>query len=599
MTLEDLADILQGELSSKTYAGDSCASLTNTLKGKCDYLTISSDLSVYDYEIDHKRHQIEVNVTKQSKVKSLEYLDYPEYKIKVSHYDYVDKAGFYYFFVSYWYKHEGSIRIEYKVVNPGGEHLSADLIPNKATYLIFFVIWILVFIISTAWMVRKILKWNSVSYLSITILLTYLMITIYCILRYFYWLEMSKYGQVESFYEIILLAIEAFILLWYLVILNMVANGYKIVHPRFQTKAFCKNTVITIFILCTSLLMQYSNFFLMIFMVVEIVILVLLLKMDIWHNITTLQEEIQAEMDANSHNSRYLSAVAKRIAGYKVFLWYIYIYWSLEAIVQSLRPFLLVYHEWIFTLLHQILILISMSFLFVTLNYSLEISQFSYQEDPPWMPLPFDRRKDAKINGLIVIIKSVDGRDEGVVSVGVECSYQSKKTNFKSDIVEIWDRAKKYRLNDVEDDIEEAKQDVLKITQASLVPRNKSNFNRNCDLNYATSFLEENKCECSDLRESINKTEESEWDRWEREHNNKSRSTIFACRNILDFRKKRNIKALLGLDSERKKRQILEDILRSFKNRWNDDLPDFSDLRVNWRDQNNTIEIEDIHLEGI
>jgi hypothetical protein len=101
MTLEDLADILQGELSSKTYAGDSCASLTNTLKGKCDYLTISSDLSVYDYEIDHKRHQIEVNVTKQSKVKSLEYLDYPEYKIKVSHYDYVDKAGFYYFFVSY------------------------------------------------------------------------------------------------------------------------------------------------------------------------------------------------------------------------------------------------------------------------------------------------------------------------------------------------------------------------------------------------------------------------------------------------------------------------------------------------------------------
>jgi hypothetical protein len=53
------------------------------------------------------------------------------------------------------------------------------------------------------------------------------------------------------------------------------------------------------------------------------------------------------------------------------------------------------------------------------------------------MPLPFDRRKDAKINGLIVIIKSVDGRDEGVVSVGVECSYQSKKTNFKSDIVEI------------------------------------------------------------------------------------------------------------------------------------------------------------------
>lgn len=37
------------------------------------------------------------------------------------------------------------INIYYVVMNPGNEHLSVDLIPNKITYLIFFLLWVIVF----------------------------------------------------------------------------------------------------------------------------------------------------------------------------------------------------------------------------------------------------------------------------------------------------------------------------------------------------------------------------------------------------------------------------------------------------------------------
>lgn len=111
--------------------------------------------------------------------------------------------------------------------------------------------------------------------------MTYFTLTLYCISRYFYWWAMSKFGRIELIFDLLMVGIEVLIQLFYLVILNLVANGYKILHPKFKWKSSAKNVIITLFILFTSLVMQYSNFYMMIIMIVEIFALVVLLKMDI------------------------------------------------------------------------------------------------------------------------------------------------------------------------------------------------------------------------------------------------------------------------------------------------------------------------------
>lgn len=91
---------------------------------------------------------IEFNATLISDIPNKKYLEYPSYKVKLVDYDYIDKSGFYYFFLSYCYNQNATVEIEYMVLNPGNEHLSFDLIPNKRTYLMFFIIWATVFFIS-------------------------------------------------------------------------------------------------------------------------------------------------------------------------------------------------------------------------------------------------------------------------------------------------------------------------------------------------------------------------------------------------------------------------------------------------------------------
>ena len=241
----------------------------------------------------------------------------------------------------------------------------------------------------------------------------------------------------------------------------MVASGYKIVHLLFQYRRFIKNAVIILFMLLTSLLMSYSNFFLTILMVSEIVILILLLKMDISYTIRSLQEMIQG-LDVNSPQDHdYVKGILFKIKYYKVFMFYVYVYWPMEIIAQSLRPFLALYHQWIFTLLHQILTLISLSFLFITLHFSIKERPNNLDDPCAKIPLPFDPDRDPKITGEIIIIHSVGDRPEGVFSVGVECSYKHRISAVKTQQV-FNDRAKVYQVDDIE---EEAKHDIWKITQ--------------------------------------------------------------------------------------------------------------------------------------
>lgn len=136
--------------------------------------------------------------------------------------------------------------------------------------------------------------------------------------------------------------------------------------------------------------MEYSNFFLMIFMVVEIIILLLLLKMDIFSNILKLRKMLDGRENFARHDHEYVSLISNKIKYYKVFMIYLYTYWVMEAIVLSLRPFMALYHQWIFTLLHQILILLSMSFLFLTLNYSIKSVRVDHEDRVVNIPLPFN-----------------------------------------------------------------------------------------------------------------------------------------------------------------------------------------------------------------
>lgn len=239
------------------------------------------------------------------------------------------------------------------------------------------------------------------------ILVIYFAIMIYCIIRYTYWMLLSKYGNDRIVFDLSNLFLEIFIMTMYLTIINMMAQGYQIMSFSFTFKPFIKNVIIGSFILITQLLMTFANFFLMIFMVVEIIILILVLKMDISSNITKLKEVLRNQDNFIVRDPDYVSVVEFKIKYYKVFKIYLYVYWGLECLVMFIRPFFVLYHEWIFTLLHQILILISMSFLFITLNYTIRKTEEENVVEVLHFPLPFDPKKDPKIIGSIVVIHNV------------------------------------------------------------------------------------------------------------------------------------------------------------------------------------------------
>ena len=360
----------------------------------------------YNYFIDYENQMIKYNLNDTRTVEVQDSLDnntinlalYNSFDREVEFSYEVKQKGFYYFFVSHCQNDKSSFKVKYVVLNPGNEHLSFDLIPNKVTYLVFFLTWIGVLIVSGFLTGVRALKRRSLSYLSVLILFSYSVITLYLILRYVYWKVFSNNGTVSPYLSVTVNLIEVTSLGIYLVILSMVANGYKIVNNKFSCASFAKYIVIIFFILITSLFLNYVDFFLLFFITSEIIIFVLFLKVDTSICIKRLKEINEMLNPIFVEERSYLESNNMKIKFYNVFTYYLLIYWTLEIILLSLRPFLALYHEWIFTLVQQILTLISMSFLFITLTYSIEFKKFQEIHDGALIaPNPYIGRRGLKI----------------------------------------------------------------------------------------------------------------------------------------------------------------------------------------------------------
>lgn len=109
-----------------------------------------------------------------------------------------------------------------------------------------------------------------------------------------------------------------------------------------------------------------------------------------------------------------------------------------------------------------------MSFLFITLNYSLDANRGKPNKESIKVPLPFNPEKDPKISGKIILISTIDSSDHDIISVGVECSYKYKSPCLQKPL-SLNSRAQIYRIDSLE---EEAKRDVLKVTQCQLLSDN-------------------------------------------------------------------------------------------------------------------------------
>jgi ABC-type amino acid transport system permease subunit len=120
--------------------------------------------------------------------------------------------------------------------------------------------------------------------------------------------------------------------------------------------------------------------------------------MDVNHCITRLKQYNRILNPEVAEEAEFIKSNNFKIKYYKVFMIYMFVYWSMETIVLSLRPFLALYHEWIFTLAHQFITLVSMTYLFITLSYSVEVRKFERRHEGALvMPLPFHSKHDPKL----------------------------------------------------------------------------------------------------------------------------------------------------------------------------------------------------------
>ena len=122
-----------------------------------------------------------------------------------------------------------------------------------------------------------------------------------------------------------------------------------------------------------------------------------------------------------------------------------------------------------------------MSFLFLTLHFSMKSQRVINQDPIGTFPLPFDPVKDPKIVGAIVVIHSVGEHPSGVYSVGVECSYQHRNS-FSKPKFDFGERAKAYQVIDIEqlaiDDIQRViRQREYNESQADLLSQVNANAN--------------------------------------------------------------------------------------------------------------------------
>jgi hypothetical protein len=133
----------------------------------------------------------------------------------------------------------------------------------------------------------------------------------------------SKSGVVDHRFNLFVKMIEIAAFFSYLIIINMVASGYRIVSLEFKFFKFIKNIFIIFLLVMTSLFMEYSNFFLMIFMAIEIVALVLILKIDINGCVKELRNS-NADLNPEIEEERdFIRINTFKIKYYRLFMIYL------------------------------------------------------------------------------------------------------------------------------------------------------------------------------------------------------------------------------------------------------------------------------------
>ena len=92
-----------------------------------------------------------------------------------------------------------------------------------------------------------------------------------------------------------------------------------------------------------------------------------------------------------------------------------------------------------------------MSYLFITLNYSIEVKKFEREHGGALvMPLPFNPEKDPKICGEIIVIKSVNTELHPRITIGVECFNKFPKIFEYLSKPHLAERSKLYQTNNID-----------------------------------------------------------------------------------------------------------------------------------------------------
>lgn len=547
----EIEDIYNGQMQFEEVFGifnkgntldkltDDWYDLSAKMQERCYSVVLNDDLSDYSLNINHEEQLIKYDLNDTREYVSSEgFQAQQDLLSSVSGYDRevkftyeIQEEGFYIFFVSHWQNATSDIGINYVVVNPGNEHLSFDLIPNKITYLVFFLTWICVLLVSGGIVGFKAFRKHNLSYLSILILFSYGLITGYLVLRYAYWIVFSNYGRVNGYFETVVNLLEVSTFMIYLVIINLVASGYRIVCESFSWGRFTKNIVVMSFIVVISLFLRYTNFFLLIFVAVGLIVMVIFLRLDIICWVERLKE-INRELNPIFVEERkFIESNTFKMKYYKAFLVYLIIYSIMEVTVLWLRPFLALYHEWIFVLVQQIINLVSMTFLFVTLTFSIQFKKFEGINDGALIaPNPYFKDRSLKVWGEIVAIRSDLEQESFSIHLGIESSQGKRPEIFDRPFIS--ERAKIYTNVGELDNIANSQIPVNLF-------RNQSPRIRSFEIsNWDSESVKENREEQKEFphRPFTHQFRESE----ERSRNFSPRSSenlnIFEVENVKDFR---------------------------------------------------------------
>lgn len=173
MQLDEVLTIFTKE-SLKDKFLNNCPQITTEMREKCYSFIIKDNLINYHFSIDQKEQLIKYNLNETKEFEDKDSLQdnidilnqYSDFDREASFTLDIEEQGFYYFFVSHCQDDNYTFTVNYVALNPGDEHLSFDLIPNKMTYAIFSLTWIGMLVFSTVIVGRQAIKTRRFNYVS-------------------------------------------------------------------------------------------------------------------------------------------------------------------------------------------------------------------------------------------------------------------------------------------------------------------------------------------------------------------------------------------------------------------------------------------------